>query len=278
MEMKKISELVTEKILHAKSETASISALPVKKTIAKYGIKKESYAVTTTMQERDYGLNKGDYVVLTYDNIGICKSIDDYFIEYLAKNIKTYVKDYHNILVIGLGNRHISADSIGPKVLHHIMPTRYIAKQKIFSCKNKLSALSTSVYALTGIDSFDIVNSVAKEIGADCVIAVDSLCANDYKRLGNSFQLHNAGIAPGGGLGNKRKVISKHSLGIPVIAIGVPLVMYASTFNDALEKELVITLKDIDDISNKIGRIIGLAISRAVTNMSIYEIEEWIRG
>lgn len=278
MEKKNLSELVTERITHAKLENAKACALPVKKTYAKYGIKKESYQVTSAMQVKDYGLDKGNYTILTYENFGLCKNVDDYFIEYLAHCIKKYVKNYQNILVIGLGNRHISADSIGPKVLHYIMPTRYIAKQKLFSCKNKLSALSTSVYALTGIDSFDVVKSVANQIKADCVIAVDSLCANNYKRLGNSFQLHDAGIAPGGGLGNKRKMINEEKLGIPVLAIGVPLVMYASAFNEELEKELVITLKDIDELSNKISRMIGLAISRAVTTLSIKEIEEWIQG
>ncbi len=272
------SELISERVNQTKMENASSVPLDYQKRTDKYGIQKEIYEIHTTMQERIYGLKKGKYTLISFDQYGLTPTMDQYFIDYLAKCIKPYLTSFHNLLVIGLGNRHISADSIGPKVLQYILPTRYLAKQKILSIKNKMSALSTSVYALTGIDSFDIVDAVAKTIHADCIIAIDSLCASDYHRLGTSFQIHDAGFMPGQGLGNKRKRISKDKLGIKVITIGVPLVMYASSMCDDLDEELVITLKDIDDISDKISRYIGLAISKAVTNLSISEIENWLTG
>lgn len=272
----KESELISERLKSKKTESGASVSLPVKRSYGQYGIKRETYEISTTMQSRHFGLNKGIYTILEYEQYGLCKNQDEYFIRYLAHSIEKYISAYHNILVIGLGNRHISADSIGPKVLHYILPTRYLKQQKILKPKKELSALSTSVYALTGIDSFDIVQSIVKKIHADCVIAIDSLCATNYKRLGTSFQLHDAGIMPGQGLWNKRKVLCKDTLGVPVITIGVPLVMYASSFNDNIEKELVVTLKDIDEVSNRVSRLIGLAISKSVTGMTLKEIEQWL--
>lgn len=276
MEKNMTSELISEYVKSKKIESGVSASLPIKKSSGQYGIKKETYEITTTMQSRKFGLKKGIYTIIHNEHYGLCKTQDIYFTEYLAKTIHKYISAYHNILVIGLGNRHISADSIGPKVLHYILPTRYLKKQKILRTPKELSALSTSVYALTGIDSFDIVQSIVKQIHADCVIAIDSLCATNYKRLGTSFQVHDAGIMPGQGVGNQRKVLNLDTLGIPVITIGVPLVMYASSFNENIEKELVVTLKDIDEVSSKISKLIGLAISKSVTGMTVQEIEQWL--
>ena len=268
-----LTDIVRERVEQAKLESAKDVFLETKTTYAKHHIKREIYQIESDMQEQYYGLKKGKYTLITNRHYDINPEWDDYFIRYLSHVVKEYVAESKKILVVGLGNRYISADSIGAKVLQYIIPTRYF--EKVMGEKHlvQVSAISTSVFALTGIDSSDLVQSVVEKLQIDCVIAIDSLCASDYTRLGTSFQIHDAGLSPGQGLGNKRKRLDKRVLGVKVITIGVPLVMYASSINHRLDNSLVITLKDIDHISHVVAKYIGLAISHAVTGLSLADIQ-----
>ena len=268
-----LTDILKERVQQAKLESAKEVTLSTKTTYAKHHIKKEVYQIESSMQEEYYGLKKGKYTLVTNKQYDINPEWDDYFIRYLSHIVKDYIGESKKVLVVGLGNRHISADSIGAKVLQYIIPTRYFSKVLGEKHLVQVSAISTSVFALTGIDSCDLVQSVVEKLGIECVIAIDSLCANDYTRLGTSFQIHDAGVSPGQGLGNKRKRLDKDTLGAKVITIGVPLVMYASSINSALDNSLVVTLKDIDHIAHVIAKYIGLAISHAATSLSLADIQ-----
>jgi len=146
------------------------------------------------------------------------------------------------ILIIGLGNWQVTPDALGPKVCEKILVTRHIKDATPEDLKGKVravSALSPGVMGLTGIETAEIVRGVAEKVQPDMIIAVDALAARRTSRINATIQISDAGINPGSGLGNKRAAINQASMGIPVIAVGVPTVVDAATLvNDTMERML----------------------------------------
>ncbi|MBE5935084.1 MAG: GPR endopeptidase [Lachnospiraceae bacterium] len=139
-----------------------------------------------------------------------------------------------NILVVGLGNIEITPDALGPNVVNMIDVSRYILTEK------GIAALAPGVMGQTGLEVSEIVKALVKEINIELVIVIDALAARSVYRLNNTIQLTNTGIAPGSGVGNNRKEISNKSVGVPVIAVGIPTVVDAySIVNDIVERFLV---------------------------------------
>lgn len=200
------------------------------------------------------------------------------------------------VLVIGLGNWDITPDALGPKVVGQIMVTRHImqmAPERIDERVNPLCALSPGVLGITGIETAEIIRGVVERVAPDMLIAIDALAARSISRLGTTVQLSDAGIQPGSGVGNHRMVLSRETLGIPVLSIGVPLVVYADTiardvmeqlgmFHDdgrvdkALEAvlhtgetDLLVTPKDVDqqveDAARMVATGINLMVHKGVT-------------
>lgn len=149
-----------------------------------------------------------------------------------------------NILVVGLGNREVTADALGPQVVDNLFITRHIVREygkAAYSCEkmNLISALEPGVMAKTGMETAEIVKGVVEETRPDVVIVIDALAARSTKRLNRTIQITNTGIHPGSGVGNHRNALTEESLGAPVIAIGIPTVVDAATIvKDALEKLL----------------------------------------
>ena len=140
-------------------------------------------------------------------------------------------------LIIGLGNNKSTADALGPKTIENILVTRHLFLLNVNVKKGmrKVSAMIPGVMGNTGIETTDIIVSVIDKIKPKFIIVIDSLCASSVERLNKTIQISDAGIHPGSGVGNHRKEISKDTLGIPVIAIGVPTVVDASTIvNDTI--------------------------------------------
>ncbi|MBQ8835892.1 MAG: GPR endopeptidase [Clostridia bacterium] len=145
------------------------------------------------------------------------------------------------VLVAGLGNREITADSIGPKTVDRLTVTRHIAEhdKKLFDtfCKVPLCAVAPGVLGQTGIETAEMIGGICDRSSPDVVIAIDALAARSTARLGTTVQISDSGIFPGSGIGNRRSEISRDTLGIPVIAIGVPTVVNSATLvYDALSK------------------------------------------
>ena len=132
---------------------------------------------------------------------------------------------------MGLGNEGSTPDSLGPKVIKNILVTRYlfVLGEQVEEGIREVSAISPGVMADTGIETVDIISSVVSKITPTLVIAVDALAASSIERINKSIQITDTGIHPGSGIGNMRKEISKETLGVPVIAIGVPTVVESST-------------------------------------------------
>jgi len=143
-------------------------------------------------------------------------------------------------LVVGLGNWHVTPDSLGPRVIDELLVTRHLfehAPQFVDGGMRSVCALAPGVLGITGIETGDIIQGVVHKVCPGVVIAVDALAARSMDRLGTTIQLSNTGISPGSGVGNKRQALTEETLGVPVIAIGAPSVVYANTIVvDAIQK------------------------------------------
>lgn len=149
-----------------------------------------------------------------------------------------------NVLIIGLGNRAVTSDSLGPKMTDELLITRHykqefgedFLKENQYGC---VSAIAPGVMAQTGIETSELLVGIVKQIKPDLVIAVDALASRSVSRLCTTVQITNTGIAPGSGVGNRRKELNQKNLGVPVIAIGIPTVVDAETIiGDHLEHVL----------------------------------------
>lgn len=159
----------------------------------------------------------------------------------LAKELISLVKlnDNSVILVVGLGNWNITPDALGPKVIEKIMVTRHMTEflpEQIDEGVRSVCALSPGVLGITGIETSEIILGVVNRVKPDLVIAIDALASRKLERVNTTIQIADTGINPGSGVGNNRKELSEKSLGIPVIAIGVPTVVDAATMaNDTID-------------------------------------------
>ncbi len=162
-------------------------------------------------------------------------------IEALADQIRTVIgRDVTSIMIVGLGNANVTPDALGPKVVSFVNVTRHMlmyAKEYVEPGTKEISAISPGVLGTTGIETEEIVESVTKFVKPDALIVIDSLASMSMSRIGKTIQLGNTGITPGAGIGNKRRALNKESLGIDVIAIGVPTVVDMATItNEAIDK------------------------------------------
>ncbi|NLY50805.1 MAG: GPR endopeptidase [Firmicutes bacterium] len=164
------------------------------------------------------------------------------------------------ILVIGLGNWNATPDALGPRVVDRLMVTRHLfeyAPQELQGGLRSVAALAPGVLGLTGIETEEVVRGVVERIKPDLVIAIDALAARSLERVCSTIQLSDSGIHPGSGVGNKRVGLTEQTLGVRVIAVGVPTVIHASTLaNDALDF-LLKTLTQKDNGNANLERAFG---------------------
>ncbi len=157
------------------------------------------------------------------------------------KQVLNLEKDEYTVLVVGLGNREVTPDALGPRVVEELHVTRHIIREygKYAMDDNEsqvVSAIAPGVMAQTGMETSEVVKGIVDEIQPDFVIAIDALAARNTKRLNRTIQIADTGINPGSGVGNHRMGITQETLGIPVVAIGVPTVVDAATIvRDTIE-------------------------------------------
>ena len=150
----------------------------------------------------------------------------------LKKILDAHVNEKDDLLVVGLGNMYVTPDALGPKVVSEIDVTRHIIKylpQYIDENARPVSAISPGVLGTTGIETLEVLEGIVNNIKPKILIVIDSLASKSIERINSTIQISDTGIIPGAGVGNKRKEISKDTLGIPVIAIGVPTVVELAT-------------------------------------------------
>lgn len=193
-------------------------------------------AVLDERGEEALGKKRGLYVTIEAPDMvidwGAQKETARILAQKLAELIaQSGVPDQAPVLVIGLGNRQATPDALGPEVVDRILVTRhlyYYAPQVLGPGVRPVSALSPGVLGTTGIDTADIIRGVVENIRPSLVIAVDALVAQNIRRIGRTIQLANTGISPGSGIGSRRGGLNIGSLGVPVVAIGVPTVVQAA--------------------------------------------------
>ena len=189
-------------------------------------------------------------------------------------------------LVVGLGNRAITPDNIGPAAADHTMVTRHLVEKvpEHFGAFRPVAALAAGVLGTTGVESGELAQAVAGKVRPGCVIAVDALAARSLDRICATVQLSDTGIVPGSGVGNHRFALDEQTLGVPVAAIGVPTVVYGATLAaDLLGHEpqglgeagdLLVTPKDIDSQVADLSKVIGYGINLALQpQLSVEDVE-----
>lgn len=175
--------------------------------------------------------------------------------------------DRFSALVVGLGNRAITPDAVGPQTMESVLATRHLQDQAadLFSALRPVCAISPGVLGTTGIEAARMVKAVSADLRPDVVIAVDALACSEPERLCRTIQITDTGITPGSGVGNDREALNRDSLGVPVIAVGVPTVMDIRTVSDSDVLEgLFVTPRDIDTTVSDFSKLTGYAINLAL--------------
>ena len=259
--------------------------------------------------EKKLGKPIGNYITLDVKNI---KLVDEEKIERIAEvradELRTvigeHVTDIEDILVVGLGNIYVTPDALGPKVIPHIEVTRHILEympKAMPEDTRPVSAISPGVLGTTGIETMEVLKGIVDNIHPKLLIVIDALASRSIERISSSIQIADTGIVPGAGVNNKRKEISIKTLGIPVIALGIPTVVdLASITNDCIDlfiedlqqkamsnsylnelkekdnyeeiKEalipkdynMIVTPKEIDKLIENMSKIISKGINKAV--------------
>lgn len=171
------------------------------------------------------------------------------------------------VLAAGLGNRGMTADAVGPLALESLLVTRHMVRAlpRQFQGFTPVSALAPGVLAETGMETLELLRGAVQATGSAAAIVIDALAARSRDRLCATIQLGDTGLIPGSGVGNHRKAINAETLGVPVIALGVPTVIAADLLGaEAEEEPMFLTPRDIDEKVRELGRLIGYGVTLAL--------------
>ena len=246
---------------------------------------------------REIGKPQGRYLTLELD--ALIRREEDAFPR-ACKALSTLLRELlprpnaGPVLIAGLGNRMITPDAIGPQTADHVIATRHLVAQSpaIFADWRPVSALAPGVLGQTGVETGEVICGVLDRVRPAAVIAVDALAAGRLSRLLRTVQLADTGITPGAGVGNARTALNEETLGVPVIAVGVPTVVDGATLAheissqlgqpacealDDLSQPVMITTRDIDREVADISRMIGYAVNMALhPHLSVADIDLYL--
>lgn len=243
---------------------------------------------------------KGHYITFSMDDLYYADAGERLKLSHqLALALRRLLPEEGDLLVVGLGNRRITADALGSKVLDHLLITRHLQDKEggmLYEGLRGVCALAPGVLGVTGMETAEVIRGIVQHVKPSAVIAIDALAARESSRICTTIQLTDTGILPGSGVGNHRTGLNESTLGVPVIAIGVPMVVYATVIaRDALELmirdvgicaerldsvmdeligktlhhplgDMVVTPREVDAMVGKVARIIGDGINEAVQN------------
>lgn len=232
------------------------------------------------------------YVTIEVKAISDHIDADDALLELLTQELSALFPKEGLILAAGLGNRTVTPDALGPLTAERVLATRHIrgelAKVTGLEGLRPVSVVSPGVLGCTGMEAFEVLRAIVNETKPAAVIAVDALAARSPERLGCTVQLSSSGISPGAGVGNSRPRIDESTLGVPVISLGIPTVVDASTFAYDLAGEgvpseksaprgapMMVTPREIDLIIERGSRILAMGINRALNpSLSVEEFSQ----
>lgn len=229
-------------------------------------------------REGEQALGKPQGIYLTLDITRYWRHEADGFhqvVETIAKLLEPLLPEEGSVLIAGLGNQAMTPDALGPGCLSHLLITRHL--KGILPEFRETAAFSGGVLGTTGLEAAEWVQGIAEHMQPKAVILVDALAARELKRVCNSIQISNTGLVPGSGVGNHRSALTRESLGVPVIAIGVPTVVDIETILHDFAKDdcktpikgFFLTPDSIDakmrDLSKILGYGINLALQQGLT-------------
>ena len=292
------TDLALEDKERFESDNVEISGVSVEEV---YNHEKEIQITTVKILTENGAKNMrkpvGTYITMEAPNMAVP---DEEYQTEIAEELASYLEELlhlekqdYTALVVGLGNRDVTPDALGPHVVEELYVTRHIIREYgKYAMDEKeahmVSAIAPGVMAQTGMESAEIIKGIVNEIKPDFVIAIDALAARNTKRLNRTIQIADTGINPGSGVGNHREGITKDTLGIPVLAVGIPTVVAAATIvRDTMESMMdnmeniepaekyealnqmiaphlygmFVTPKDIDETIARLGLLISEALN-----------------
>lgn len=281
-------EIRTDLAMEAKAIQEPAGGLPPGVVLRKenrHGVEATVVELKTAAAAQAIGKPKGVYITVELGKVlrrekesfeGAVEAIAEYLRELLA------LPGSLPVLVAGLGNREVTPDAVGPLTADHILVTRHMLRRmpREFGHFRPVGAVVPGVLGTTGMESAETVRALTEKTEAAAVIAVDAIAARDTEKLCSTVQLSNTGITPGSGIGNSRCALDESSLGIPVIAVGVPTVTDAATMAaDLFERAgmeadegqlrrvstgMIVTSSDIDRRVREISRVLAYSINYAL--------------
>ena len=287
------TDLALESQERIRKNNENLRGIDFEENLRENGITVSVVTISTENAAKSMGRPKGKYITIeapqmSSEDKDYHREVSNEFARVLLELIdgKGIKRHEVGILVVGLGNRDVTPDALGPQVVDNLFITRHIMKEYgkyAFGQEitNRISGLVPGVMAQTGMECVEIIRGVVNETKPDVVITIDALAARSTKRLGRTIQITDTGIVPGSGVGNHRNAINKESLGIPVISIGVPTVVDAativsdavSTTRDLTEKIMTpqlfgmfVTPKDIDDTIKQLCFLLSEGLNMAFCN------------
>lgn len=247
------------------------------------GIEVTNVEILTDKAAKEIGKPVGKYVTLeTHEKCNIFDS--DMLRELLIAEIRGLVGAIEgDILVVGIGNKTVTPDALGPRAAEGVFATRHISnklkKHLGLDHMASVSVLCPGVLGQTGMEAKEVIEGAVERIDPKAIIIIDALAARDVARLGRTVQLSDTGLAPGSGVGNSRTELSEKTLGVKCVTVGVPTVVDASTLSFDLTGEnckehepLIVTPRDIDRMIEKLSQVIAYSINVALQPENAFEI------
>lgn len=256
------------------------------KTYSENGLEISRLTVKNQKAKQSLGKEIGTYITIELPSLTDNFTETDERLVTIGQEIRRLLPVHGLILVVGLGNMEITPDSLGPKTSSRVLATRHItgeiARATGLDKLRPVAVMQTGVTGQTGIETGEYILSVVKRIKPNAVVAIDALASRRLERLGCTLQISDTGISPGAGVGNHRAKINKETIGVPVVAIGVPTVVDAQTLaSDLLGKNLsgkesrevtpngrqmVVIPREIDLLTERASRLIAFALNGALQN------------
>ena len=272
-------------------------------------IKVSRVKITNSKGEEALGKPIGTYVTIDVKKLKMAgeeeiQKTSEVLTDELKKIVEMHVNNQEDILIVGLGNIYVTPDALGPKVINEIDVTRHIIKylpQYVDEGTRPVSAISPGVLGTTGIETVEILKGIVENIHPKLLIVIDALASRSIERISSTIQISDTGIVPGAGVGNTRAELSEKTLGIPVVAIGIPTVVETAVLvNDCLdlfitklqeeaksneylnqlkeqdnyetikealipkEYNLIVTPKEIDDLIENMSEVVAKGINMAM--------------
>lgn len=250
----------------------------------KCGMKITTMKIEDDETSKKLGKGKGTYITVEMSPLAEAYHQPEDKICEIGNIIRSLLPDDGTVLVAGIGNSEITPDALGPKSVAGVLATRHISKalaqQTGLERLRSAAVIAPGVLGQTGIETGELLFSIAKRIQPTAVIVIDALASRRLERLGCTVQVSDAGISPGAGVGNHRLEINKSTMGVPVIGIGVPTVVDAVTLASDLlgypitkeirknispkGQSMVVTPREIDLLIDRAAKLIGMAVNCAL--------------